>query len=42
MADGQTDEEAVASAQEVIAEWIETARALSRPIPEPRGKLSYA
>ena len=42
MADGQSYEEAVANAQEVIAEWIETARSLGRPIPEPRGKLAYA
>jgi predicted RNase H-like HicB family nuclease len=42
MADGATYEEAVAHAQIVIAEWIETARSLNRPIPEPKGKLSYA
>jgi predicted RNase H-like HicB family nuclease len=42
MADGQSYEEAVANAQQVIAEWIETARLLGRPIPEPRGKLAYA
>ncbi len=42
MSDGATYEEAVANAQNVIAEWIETARSLSRPIPEPRGKLAYA
>ena len=42
MADGQSYEEAVANAQEVIAQWIETARSLGRPIPEPRGKLAYA
>jgi predicted RNase H-like HicB family nuclease len=42
MADGQTYEEAVANAQEVIAEWIKTARSLGRAIPEPRGKLAYA
>jgi len=42
MADGQTYAEAVANAEEVIDEWIETARKLRRPIPEPRGKLSYA
>lgn len=42
MADGATYEKAVANAQAVIAEWIETARSLNRPIPEPRGKLAYA
>ena len=42
MADGTTYEEAVANAQLVIAEWIETARSLGRAIPEPRGKLAYA
>lgn len=42
MADGQTYAEAVANAELVIAEWIETARKLGRPIPEPRGKLVYA
>ena len=42
MADGATYEEAVANAQTVIAEWMETAEALGRPIPEPKGKLSYA
>ncbi|MCG6657984.1 type II toxin-antitoxin system HicB family antitoxin [Halomonas campisalis] len=42
MADGETYEEAVANAQQVIGEWIETARELGRPIPEPRGRLMYA
>jgi len=42
MADGATYEEALANAQTVIEEWIETAQSLGRPIPEPRGKLSYA
>ena len=42
MADGKTYEQAVANAQIIIQEWIETARALNRPIPEPRGKLAYA
>lgn len=42
MADGATYEEAVANAQVVIGEWIETARSLGRPIPVPRGKLMYA
>ena len=42
MSDGATYEEAISNAQVVIAEWIETARSLNRPIPEPRGKLAYA
>ena len=42
MADGKTYEEAVANAQGVIAEWIETAHELGRPIPEPKGRLMYA
>jgi predicted RNase H-like HicB family nuclease len=42
MADGATYQEAVANAQLVIEQWLETARELGRPIPEPRGKLAYA
>ncbi|OQB36775.1 MAG: hypothetical protein BWY09_01800 [Candidatus Hydrogenedentes bacterium ADurb.Bin179] len=42
MADGATYVEAVQQAEIVIQEWIETARELGRPIPEPRGKLMYA
>lgn len=42
MADGESYEQAVANARIVIDEWIETARSLDRPIPEPRGKLMYA
>ena len=42
MADGETYEEAVENAQQIIEEWIETARELGRPIPEPRGRLMYA
>jgi len=42
MADGETYEQALANAQQVIEEWIETARELGRPIPEPRGRLLYA
>ncbi len=38
MADGATYEEAVANAQAVISGWLETAIALGRPIPEPKGK----
>lgn len=42
MADGPTYREALAAAEVVIREWIETARELGRPIPEPRGRLIYA
>jgi predicted RNase H-like HicB family nuclease len=42
MADGETYEQAVKNVRQVIEEWIETARDLGRPIPEPRGKLMYA
>ena len=42
MADGETYEQAVANAQQIIDEWIETARELDRPVPEPRGRLMYA
>ena len=41
MADGRTYQEAVSNAEEIIAEWIETAEELGRPIPNPRGKLMY-
>ncbi|MBX3279900.1 MAG: type II toxin-antitoxin system HicB family antitoxin [Acidobacteria bacterium] len=42
MADGATYEQAVMNAKVVIEEWIETARELGRPIPEPKGRLLYA
>jgi predicted RNase H-like HicB family nuclease len=42
MADGETYQEALANAEVVIQEWIETARGLGRPIPEPKGRLVYA
>jgi predicted RNase H-like HicB family nuclease len=42
MADGETYEQAVVNAQQVIEEWIETARELGRSVPEPKGRLMYA
>lgn len=42
MADGKTYAEAVANAEVVIDEWIETAKELGRVIPEPKGRLMYA
>jgi len=41
-ADGSTYQEALQNVEVVIREWIETARELGRPIPEPRGRLIYA
>lgn len=35
MADGETPEQAVAMAQVIIGEWIETAQAHKWPIPAP-------
>lgn len=42
MADGKTNQEALAIAEQIIEEWIETAIKLGRPIPQPRGRLAYA
>jgi predicted RNase H-like HicB family nuclease len=42
MADGATYQEALTNAEVVIQEWIETARELGRPIPQPKGRLMYA
>ncbi len=42
MADGRTYAEAVANAETIIAEWIETAQEMGRSIPQPRGRLMYA
>ena len=42
MADGKTYQEALTNVQQIMEEWIETARSLGRKIPEARGKLMYA
>lgn len=41
-ADGSTRQEALANVEVVIAEWLETAKELGRPIPEPKGRLLFA
>jgi predicted RNase H-like HicB family nuclease len=41
-ADGKTYKEALANVEGIIQEWIDTAKELKRPIPEPRGRLLYA
>ena len=42
MADGETRMEALSNAEQIINEWIETAKEMGRPIPTPKGKLRYA
>jgi excisionase family DNA binding protein len=39
MADGATRQEALANAEVIIQEWIATARALNRDVPQPQGRL---
>jgi predicted RNase H-like HicB family nuclease len=41
-ADGATYQEALANVEIIIQEWIETAKELGRPIPEPKGRLMFA
>ncbi len=41
-ADGATYQEALANAERVMREWIETAKELGRSIPKPKGRLLYA
>lgn len=42
MADGSTHQEALANAETIIDEWIETSKEIGRTIPEPKGRLAYA
>ncbi|MBE9124115.1 type II toxin-antitoxin system HicB family antitoxin [Tychonema sp. LEGE 07199] len=41
-ADGQTYQEALQNLEIIMQEWIETANALGRPIPQPKGRLMFA
>jgi predicted RNase H-like HicB family nuclease len=41
-ADGQTRQEALANAEVIIDEWLETARELDHVIPGPKGRLIFA
>jgi predicted RNase H-like HicB family nuclease len=41
-ADGATPREALDNVGVIAREWIETARELGRPVPEPRGRLLFA
>jgi predicted RNase H-like HicB family nuclease len=42
MADGKTYQEALENAEQIIDEWIETAKEEGRLIPQPKGRLMYA
>jgi predicted RNase H-like HicB family nuclease len=41
-ADGETYQEAVQTIEVIIQEWIDRAKEMGRPIPEPRGRLLFA
>jgi predicted RNase H-like HicB family nuclease len=41
-ADGGTYQEALANVEVITKEWIETAKELGRPIPEPKWRLAFA
>jgi len=42
MADGATYAQALKNIGIVAQQWIDTAKQLGRPIPEPRGRLVFA
>ena len=42
MADGNSYQEALSNAEQIIQEWIDTANELGRFVPESRGRLAYA
>jgi predicted RNase H-like HicB family nuclease len=41
-ADGSSYREAIENIEVIIQEWIETAKELGRPIPQPKGRLIFA
>jgi predicted RNase H-like HicB family nuclease len=42
MADGNSYQEALSNAEQIIQEWIDTANELGKSVPEPKGRLAYA
>jgi predicted RNase H-like HicB family nuclease len=42
MADGPTYGDALRNVEQIAEEWIDTAKSLGRPIPQPKGRLRYA
>lgn len=41
MADGMTEEEALKNTEQIVSEWVETARILGRKVPQPERKVVY-
>ena len=41
MADGMTEAEALKNTEQIVSEWVETARILGRKVPQPEGKVVY-
>ncbi|MEG4441937.1 type II toxin-antitoxin system HicB family antitoxin [Microcoleus sp. AT9_B5] len=41
-ADGENYQKALQNLEIIIQEWIETANALGRPIPQPKGRSMFA
>jgi predicted RNase H-like HicB family nuclease len=41
VADGSTYGEALKNVEEIINEWIETAKEIGREIPEPKGQAAF-
>lgn len=42
IADGKSYQEVLVNLEAIIHEWIETAKELGKPIPQPKGKLAFA
>lgn len=42
LADGKTYEAALKNVRQISREWLQTAKALGRPIPQAKGRLHYA
>ena len=41
-ADGKTYQQALANAEIIIKEWIDSAKSLGRTVPKPKGRLVFA
>ena len=41
-ADCNTYRKALSNVEVIVDEWIETAKMLKRPVPEPKGRLLFA